>query len=523
MKFQTKILSAIVIVGIFLMSVTLVVVNQKIYEGARQGMQNTSRSVLSQLEGVREYIANQGGLKELANELVQKYPDGNIPKAERESFMRRVPIVGAMETAKLKAQESGYQFRVFAEKSRKPENKATPEELEILRQFAVDPNLKELEKKTDDNLTIYRPVRLSEAQGCLLCHGHPQTSPWGNGKDILGIPMENWSDGYLHGVFAITTSFDAAKADAQKAINQVFMYTLPALIIGVLGAFYVMRKALVQVLNGTFRVKSSSEEVGQIAIEMTTTSEMLSSAAAESAASIEETTASTEEISSMIRMNAEHGIKAQDLARLSADSAQSGVTQVEGLMASIREIEASSRKIQDIITVIDDIAFQTNLLALNAAVEAARAGEQGKGFAVVADAVRSLAGRSSESAKEISALIKESSIKVDQGVKAAEASGETMNKMLELIKSVAAINAEMAQASTEQARGIEGINQAIQEIDKATQQNAASSESAAHASQHLMTQAEAMNQAVASLLTALGEQSSSDNQVPFNKRSQRAS
>lgn len=513
MKFQTKILTAIIIVGVVFMTVTILVVNQKIYVGARQGMLNSSRSILSQLEGVREYIANQGGLQDFANSLVEKYPNGQIPKQERETLMKRVPIVGAMETAKLKAKESGYQFRVFAEKSRNPENKATVEELKILKQFASDPNLKELELANDDFLTLYRPVRLSESQGCLMCHGNPQNSPWGNGKDILGLPMENWSDGYLHGVFAITNSFEAAKAEAQKTLLEILMYMLPALILGVLGAFYVMRKALVQVLAGTFRVKDSSEQVGEIAVQMTTTSEMLSSAAAESAASIQETTASTEEISSMIRMNAEHGAKAQDLARMSADSAQAGVTQVEGLIGSIREIESSSKKIQDIISVIDDIAFQTNLLALNAAVEAARAGEQGKGFAVVADAVRSLAGRSSQSAKEISDLIKESSIKVDQGVKAAEASGETMHKMLELINSVAAINAEMAQASSEQARGIEGINQAIQEIDKATQQNAASSESAAHASQKLMSQAEVMNQAVASLLVALGEVKSQESRL----------
>jgi methyl-accepting chemotaxis protein len=160
----------------------------------------------------------------------------------------------------------------------------------------------------------------------------------------------------------------------------------------------------------------------------------------------------------------------------------------------MNEISESSKKIEEIITVIDDIAFQTNLLALNAAVEAARAGEQGKGFAVVADAVRSLAQRSSVSAKEISALIKESVEKIGAGYNVAKDSGESLNRIVTAVEKVTTLNVEIANASNEQSQGMSSINKSVLELDKLTQQNAASAEETAASSELLNSKAKQLHQ-----------------------------
>lgn len=508
MKFQTKIILAIGVTGLSVTLANLLIVNRSIYKEGREGLIHKSRVVLEQLEGVREFIASQGGLEITAKNIIEQYPDGNVPKEEKQKVYLQVPIVGAMTTATLKAKSSDYNFRVFSPESRRKENKATGEEMKIFELFKGDQNLKEHLEESNEFITLYRPVRLYEAQGCLICHGSPDKSPWNNGKDILGYPMENWKDGHLHGVFAIKSSLAPTIAEAKNAVFQISFYSIVTLLIGIVFGFFMIRGTFVKILKGAFAVRESSLSVDKVAEQIAATSEALSSAASESAASLQETTASTEEISSMIRMNAENGAKAQELAKESSLAAQKGVLEVENLIKAIKDIEGSSQKIQDIITVIDDIAFQTNLLALNAAVEAARAGEQGKGFAVVAEAVRSLAQRSAQSAKEIADLIRESSIKVQNGVQIAEASGKILTQMLKLTESVAIINGEMARASDEQAKGIEGINQAIQEIDRATQQNAASSEQASQASHHLRSESKELNAWVQELLTALGEENS---------------
>lgn len=202
----------------------------------------------------------------------------------------------------------------------------------------------------------------------------------------------------------------------------------------------------------------------------------LSSSSTEAAASLEETVASLEEMTSMVKMGSDNAKQAAALATSSCDSAETGAREIQNLIKSMEQISTSSKKIEEIISVIDDIAFQTNLLALNAAVEAARAGEQGKGFAVVAEAVRALAQRSAASAKDISGLIKESVEQVDQGSDIADKSGTLLSNIVTSIKKVSDLNNEIATASQEQATGIEQINKAMSQLDQAGQANAASAE-----------------------------------------------
>ncbi len=219
------------------------------------------------------------------------------------------------------------------------------------------------------------------------------------------------------------------------------------------------------------RVKDSSSVLEQAADDIATGNIDLSSRTENQASSLEETASSMEEITSTVQQNADNARQANILVIEARKQAEKSGDVVSGTMRAMNEINESSKKIADITNVIDEIAFQTNLLALNAAVEAARAGEQGRGFAVVANEVRSLAGRSAESAKQIKDLINDSVSKVESGTELVSQSAESVKMITESVKKIADIVGEISQSSQEQANGIEQINQAIMQIDEVTQQN----------------------------------------------------
>jgi methyl-accepting chemotaxis protein len=243
-------------------------------------------------------------------------------------------------------------------------------------------------------------------------------------------------------------------------------------------------------------IKIAVESINTGSKEIAQGNQDLSQRTEEQASSLEETASSMEELTSTVKQNAENAKQANQLAIGSSDVAGKGgavVSQVVDTMASINE---SSRKIVDIISVIDGIAFQTNILALNAAVEAARAGEQGRGFAVVAAEVRNLAQRSAAAAKEIKTLIGDSVDKVENGSKLVAQAGNTMEEIVTSIKRVTDIMAEISAASAEQSAGIEQVNQAITQMDEVTQQNAALVEEAAAAAESLEEQAQNLSASV---------------------------
>ncbi|TXI18961.1 MAG: PAS domain-containing methyl-accepting chemotaxis protein [Nitrosomonas sp.] len=216
------------------------------------------------------------------------------------------------------------------------------------------------------------------------------------------------------------------------------------------------------------RVKDSSSVLEQAADDIATGNIDLSSRTENQASSLEETASSMEEITSTVQQNADNARQANMLVIEARKQAEKSGDVVSGTMRAMNEINESSKKIADITNVIDEIAFQTNLLALNAAVEAARAGEQGRGFAVVANEVRSLAGRSAESAKQIKDLINDSVSKVESGTELVSQSAESLKMITESVKKIADIVGEISQSSQEQANGIEQINQAIMQIDEVT-------------------------------------------------------
>jgi methyl-accepting chemotaxis protein len=290
---------------------------------------------------------------------------------------------------------------------------------------------------------------------------------------------------------------------AELVAQRAQLTTMATIGIGVLlglicGVFFAtaLAKSLDRIST---EISMASEQTAAGGSQLAAASSQLSGGSAESAASLQQTVASLEELSSMVKNNSDHAVQANRLSHSSRDTAEKGMDEMTKVISAMDEISSSSKKMEDIINVIDDIAFQTNLLALNAAVEAARAGDQGKGFSVVAEAVRSLAQRSALAAKDISSLIKENVTKSGYGAEVANASGAALKEILETIKKVADLNTEISHGSQEQTTGIQQISQAMNQLDQATQGNASSAEEVAASSEEMSSQAKALSDLVVDL------------------------
>ena len=270
-----------------------------------------------------------------------------------------------------------------------------------------------------------------------------------------------------------------------------------------LQALQHMNTSLVRIVT---EVRSGTDEISTGSQEIASGNMDLSARTEHQASSLEKTASSMEELTATVSQNAQNARQANSLSAAASSVAMKGGDVISEVVTTMEEINASSRKIVDIISVIDAIAFQTNILALNAAVEAARAGEQGKGFAVVATEVRSLAQRSAAAAKEIKALIDASVEKVDTGSKLVANAGVTMQEIVASVQRVTSIMAEIQSASDEQSIGISEVNQAIVQMDQVTQQNAALVEQAAAASSAMQEQAAGLAKVVSIFKTTTVEQ-----------------
>jgi len=272
----------------------------------------------------------------------------------------------------------------------------------------------------------------------------------------------------------------------------------------------MMAKALNTAVGGMRdalrEVRGSADSLATASQQLAASSEELSSGSQEQASSLEETSASLEEITQSVKQNADSAKQANQLATAARDTAEKGGQVVSSAVTAMGEINTSTKKIADIITTIDEIAFQTNLLALNAAVEAARAGEQGRGFAVVAAEVRSLAQRSATAAKEIKALIQDSVRKVEAGSDMVNQSGNVLLEIVSSVKRVTDIVGEIAAASREQSSGVEQVAKAVSQMDQVTQQNASQTEELSATAQSLSAGADQLQGLVARFQLENGRQ-----------------
>jgi methyl-accepting chemotaxis protein len=320
----------------------------------------------------------------------------------------------------------------------------------------------------------------------------------------------------------LTTALGAEPAELCEAVTRVANGDLLTQLkvrngdtASVMAAVDRMQTSLTRVVSS---VRLGAESVSTASAEIASGNNDLSSRTEQQASALQETAASMEQLSATVKQNADSARQANQLAMNASTVAVQGGEVVSQVVETMKGINESSRKIADIIQVIDGIAFQTNILALNAAVEAARAGEQGRGFAVVASEVRTLAGRSAEAAKEIKALINASVERVEQGTILVDEAGNTMTEVVTSIKRVTDLVGEISAASTEQSQGVSQVGEAVSQMDQVTQQNAALVEEMAAAASSLQTQAGDLVQTVAVFKLASHETTSD---IAFTKPSVR--
>ncbi|HLP76767.1 MAG TPA: methyl-accepting chemotaxis protein [Candidatus Paceibacterota bacterium] len=314
-----------------------------------------------------------------------------------------------------------------------------------------------------------------------------------------------------------TESADATVKASSTQATSLKLINLATTVFGVIGALMLgllisrgINRSLQRIATG---LNDGAVHVASAASQVTSASQSLAEGSSEQAASIEETSASLEEMSSMTKRNADNSQQANELARQTRTAADKGVADMQAMSAAMAEIQSSSDDIAKIIKTIDEIAFQTNILALNAAVEAARAGDAGMGFAVVADEVRNLAQRSAQAAKETAAKIECAIAKTTQGVQLSAKVSETLNEIVGKARRMDELAAEVAGASNEQSQGVSQVNQAVGQMDKVTQSNAASAEECAASAEELNSQAHAMKGAVTDLMKLVGNAATAENSL----------
>ncbi len=534
-----KIMSVVIIGFLVSYGFNFMVVKTSLEQEGMTDLVAKARAITSEAANARDYMAELRGRHnafddaELLAEVrrVMAGSDNLIEDARRTRYYWTIPIIAGWNVGARNAERAGYRFRVPKIDPRNPENEPNALEREMLIALRQE-NLDEIWRiDRDANALRYiAPIRLTE--DCMACHGGIEDSITGTLKDPLGLPMEGWKVGEVHGgyeVIADLAPMQNAIATTLKKSVLIGALVIPASILMIM---LVMRRfvvapinrvmaALKRLANGDLSLRepvTSRDEIGRVLTELNATMDQLSDTVQKvnlashtvavgsremavgtqhlaertegQAAALEQTASAMEQMTANIQQSAHNAAQASQLASHAAQAASSGNSVITDTIEAMGAISESSGRMAEIINVINEIAFQTNLLALNAAVEAARAGEQGKGFAVVAGEVRNLAKRSGEAAKEIKRLIEDSMEKVNAGTLLVDQTGDTLGDISDSVDRVAELISELSAAAEEQAHGIGEIGSSVFQMEEAVQQNAAMVEEATATSDNLARQAQ---------------------------------
>lgn len=505
----------------------------------REGLIKKSRTIHSRITVASRYVAGQGGLKPMIELYTKKYKSPReLTQDDKNVILQQVPIYAAMKIGANESESEHYEFRVFSDAPRNVKNQATAEEMKIFNKFLKDPKLEEHVVENMKNVIVYRPVRIKKEFGCMICHGHPSTSPWRNGEDILGHKMENWEDGKLHGVFAISNNISVIKSLDQgfSATAYLGMYVTMGALVAISLAVFIIRRPLSALKDVTIGLEQSKMQLNETSSQIKDASNDLSNTTLQQSTSLQDTTLFINHMSEKINKNSINAKAAAKASLKSQAKAESGKEVVSKMLNSMKEIDASNNQIitqinssnadlSEIIKVIDEIGmktkvineivFQTKLLSFNASVEAARNGEHGKGFAVVAGEIGNLAQMSGKASLEISKLLDESTLKVQRiiegtkqsverlvesgnakimsGVQTANECSSVLEEIFHNISTVTKIAQDIQEAGVEQAEGIKEITKALDELQNATIKNQQTGEEAADAALKLSAESRVLN------------------------------
>ena len=554
LNFRNRMLLTIAAACAVCTAAAIFVSSNKLRDQGQEALVEKSRAILSRLEVGASYVAQMDTLDSVVAETVKKFPDGKISDEQKMKVLKSVPIFAAMKIGEIGADKENYKFRIASDQPRNQDNRSNPEETAVIEKFRKDETYTEHVEITSDGqyLKVTRPVRISEKQGCLTCHGHPSTSPWKNGKDILGYTMENQKDKDLRGSFTIISSLGPVKASVNNAITNILLWAFVMTILALSLAFLIIRRPIAGLSQLANNLSGAAEEVAAMSAQIASTSTQLNSGVSEQAAALEETSASMEQMSAMVSRNAENAMKSQGSANGSQQNAERGKHVVNDMIHSIEQIdqsngeimvqvEESNRQMSEIAKVIADIGnktkvineivFQTKLLSFNASVEAARAGEHGKGFAVVAEEVGNLAQMSGTAASEITQILEKSISRVETivdetkskveilmnsgrekvaaGTQVARQCGEVLDEIVDGALNVNQMVSEISAGSQEQSRGVIEINKAMIQLNQITNQNTAASQESSAAAERLAKQATQLRASVQMLKNTLEGQSGS--------------